>query len=94
MLHSLGNSVSEANTSHCGGQGGLSSRNAAHWVMDITQLLITAGAIVGIILIGLLAVIPALLDRPGGRDQAEPDRTAPAPPPADRRPKNGVDLAA
>ena len=61
--------------------------------MDITQLLITAGAIVGIILIGLLAVIPALLDRPAGPDQAEADAT-PTPPPADRRPKNGVDLAA
>ena len=62
--------------------------------MDITQLLITAGAIVGIILIGLLAVIPAWLDRPGGRDQAEPDPPDPTPPPADQRPKNGVDLAA
>ena len=78
------------------------SRGAAYWVMDITQLLITAGAVVGIILIGLLAVIPAVLDRPAGRDQAEPDPPAPttppaeAPttPPADRRPKNGVDLAA
>ena len=59
--------------------------------MDITQLLITAGAVVGIILIGLLAIIPNVLDRPGGRDQAEP---APTPPPADQRPKNGVDLAA
>jgi hypothetical protein len=59
--------------------------------MDITQLLITVGAVVGIILIGLLAIIPALLDRPGGHDQAEPD---PAPPPAEQRPKNGVDLAA
>jgi hypothetical protein len=62
--------------------------------MDITQLLITAGAVVGIILIGLLAVIPAVLDRPGGRDQAEPDPTDPTAPPVDRRPKNGVDLAA
>ena len=61
--------------------------------MDITQLLITAGAVVGVILIGLLAVIPAVLDRPAGRDQAEPDPPAPTPP-ADRRPKNGVDLAA
>ena len=60
--------------------------------MDITQLLITAGAVVGIILIGLLAVIPAWLDRPGGRDQAEPNPPAPTPP-ADQRPKN-VDLAA
>jgi hypothetical protein len=69
------------------------SRGAAYWVMDITQLLITVGAVVGIILIGLLAIIPAVLDRPAGRDQAEPDPPAPTPP-ADRRPKNGVDLAA
>jgi hypothetical protein len=62
--------------------------------MDIAQLLITAGAIVGVILIGLLAVIPALLDRPGGPDQAEADPPTPTPPPAERRPKNGVDLAA
>lgn len=61
--------------------------------MDITQLLITAGAIVGIILIGLLAVIPNVLDRPAGRDQAEADQPTPTPPPAER-PKNGVDLAA
>jgi hypothetical protein len=61
--------------------------------MDITQLLITVGAVVGIILIGLLAIIPALLDRPGGRDQAEPDPSAPTSPPAERRPKD-VDLAA
>jgi hypothetical protein len=62
--------------------------------MDITQLLISVGAVVGIILIGLLAIIPALLDRPGGRDQAEPESSAPTPPPAEQRPKNGVDLAA
>ena len=62
--------------------------------MDITQLLITVGAVVGIILIGLLAVIPAWLDRPGGRDQPEPNPPATTPPPADQRPKNGVDLAA
>jgi hypothetical protein len=70
------------------------SRGAAYWVMDITQLLITAGAVVGVILIGLLAVIPALLDRPSGRDQADPVPPDPTPPPADQRPKNGVDLAA
>jgi hypothetical protein len=70
------------------------SRGAAYWVMDITQLLITVGAVVGIILISVLAIIPAVLDRPGGRDQAEPDTPAPTPPPTERRPKNGVDLAA
>ena len=62
--------------------------------MDITQLLITVGAVVGVIVIGLLAVIPALLDRPSGRDQAEPDPKDPTPPPTDQHPKNGVDLAA
>ena len=73
---------------------GLHSRGGAYLVMDITQLLITVGAVVGVIVIGLLAVIPALLDRPSGRDQADPDTPDPAPPPADRHPKNGVDLAA
>ena len=62
--------------------------------MDITQLLITAGAVVGVVLIGLLAVIPALLERPSGRDQAEPEPPDATPPPADQHPKDGLDLAA
>ena len=65
----------------------------AHWVMDIPQLLITIGAIVGVVLIGLLAVIPSLLDRPGGPDRADPDEPSRTPP-KDRPGQNGVDLAA
>lgn len=60
--------------------------------MDISQLLITIGAVVGVVLIGLLAVVPSLLDRPGGRDRIEPDVTAPPKP--GHRPRDDVDLAA
>ena len=62
--------------------------------MDIIQLLITAGAIVGVVLVGLLAVVPSLLDRPGGPDRADPDEPSRTPPPKDLPGKNGVDLAA
>ena len=61
--------------------------------MDIVQLLVTIGALVGVVLVALLAVVPSLLDRPGGSDRsdpAEPSRT----PPKDLPGKNGVDLAA
>jgi hypothetical protein len=61
--------------------------------MDIIQLLITAGAIVGVVLVGLLAVVPSLLDRPGGPDRVDPDEPSRTPP-QDRPGKNGVDLAA
>jgi hypothetical protein len=47
--------------------------------MDIIQLLITAGAVVGIIVIGLLAIVPSLLDYPRGLDKDEPDMPAPTP---------------
>lgn len=55
--------------------------------MDITQLLIIVGTVVGVVLVGLLAVVPSLLDRPAGHDQPDPA-------PALRPTKNGVDLAA
>ena len=54
--------------------------------MNLTQFLITGGALVGIIVIGLLAIIPSLLDYPPrlgrtnpplGRDQDDPDLPAP-----------------
>jgi hypothetical protein len=61
--------------------------------MELQQLLITIGAIVGVVLIGLLAVIPSLLDRPGGPDRADPDEPSRTPP-KDRPGQNGVDLAA
>ena len=71
--------------------------------MDITQLLITVGAVVGIALIGLLAVIPSLLDfptrterkaAPRGRDQDGPDLPATKPPTRRRHRHSDVDLAA
>jgi hypothetical protein len=61
--------------------------------MDIVQLLITIGAVIGVVLIGLLAVVPSLLDRPEGPDRADPDEPRRVPP-KDHPGKNGVDLAA
>ncbi len=61
--------------------------------MDIIQLLITAGAVVGVVLVGLLAVVPSLLERPGGSDRVDPDEPSRTPP-KDLPGKNGVDLAA
>ena len=56
-----------------------SQRFASCWVMDITQLLITVGAVAGIIIIGLLAVVPSLLDYPQGHDRNEPSSPTPTP---------------
>jgi len=54
--------------------------------MDIIQLLITVGAVVGVIVIGLLAIVPSLLDYPRGLDKDEPDTPAPTPLHRHRRP--------
>ena len=62
-------------------------------VMDIVQLLITIGAVIGVVLVGLLAVVPSLLDRPAGSDRADPDEPSRTPP-NDHPGKNGVHLAA
>jgi hypothetical protein len=61
--------------------------------MNVIQLLITGVAIVGVILIGLLAIIPSLLDLPGGPDKDETDRPAPTPLKPDDQ-DHDVDLAA
>ncbi len=61
--------------------------------MDIVQVLVTVGAILGVILVGLLAVVPSLLDRPAGSDRTDPDEPSRTPP-QDLPGKNGVDLAA
>ena len=61
--------------------------------MDIVQLLITIAAAIGVLLVGLLAVIPSLLDRPAGSDRTDPDEPSRTPP-TDLPGKNGVDLAA
>ncbi len=56
--------------------------------MDLIQLFITGFAIVGILLVGVSAIIPSLLDYPPrwgralppmGRDQDDPDTPAPTP---------------
>jgi hypothetical protein len=61
--------------------------------MNIIQLLITGFAIVGVIVIGLLAIIPSLLDNPRGSDNDETDPPAPTPPKPDDHDRD-VDLAA
>jgi hypothetical protein len=47
--------------------------------MTIIQLLITIVAVVGVIVIVLLAIIPSLLDYPRGRDKDDSDQPAPTP---------------
>ena len=62
--------------------------------MTIIQLLITVIAVVGIVVIVMLAIIPSLLDYPGGRDKDESDTPAPTPLKPDDHHNNSVDLAA
>jgi hypothetical protein len=59
--------------------------------MNIIQLLITGIAIVGVIVIVLLAIIPSLLDYPRGSDKDETDSPALTPLKSD---DHDVDLAA
>ncbi|HET6760195.1 MAG TPA: hypothetical protein VFH20_13035 [Propionibacteriaceae bacterium] len=47
--------------------------------MTIIQLLITVIALIGVIVVVLLAIIPSLLDYPRGRDKDESDPPAPTP---------------
>jgi hypothetical protein len=61
--------------------------------MNVIQLLIAGVAIVGVIVIVLLAVIPSLLDYPRGRDQDESDSPAPTPLKPDDH-HDSIDLAA
>jgi hypothetical protein len=62
--------------------------------MSIIQLLITGVAIVGVIVIGLLAIIPSLLDYPRGSDKDETDQPAPTPITPDDHRDDSIDLAA
>ena len=64
--------------------------------MNIIQLLITGIAIIGVIVIVLLAIIPSLLDYPRGRDKDESDTPAPTPlkPDDQHNGDDSVDLAA
>ena len=47
--------------------------------MTIIQLLITTVAVIGVVVIVLLAIIPSLIDYPRGRDKDESDQPAPTP---------------
>ncbi len=47
--------------------------------MTLVQFVIVIGVIAGIVVIGLLALIPVFLDLPRGRDKDEPDVPAPTP---------------
>jgi hypothetical protein len=63
--------------------------------VNIVQLWITVVAVIGVIVIVMLAVIPALLDYPRGQDKDEFDPPAPTPVKADDQNGNdSVDLAA
>jgi hypothetical protein len=62
--------------------------------MTIFQLLITVVAVVGVIVIVLLAIIPSLLDYPRGRDKDESDTPAPTPLKPDDHRGDSIDLAA
>jgi hypothetical protein len=61
--------------------------------MTIIQLLITGVAVIGVIVVVLLAVIPSLLDYPGGHDQGESGPPAPSPLRPDDH-DHDIDLAA
>jgi hypothetical protein len=62
--------------------------------MTIIQLLITVIAVLGVIVVVLLAIIPSLLDYPRGRDKDESDPPAPTPLKPDDHRNDSMDLAA
>jgi hypothetical protein len=63
--------------------------------MTFIQLLITGIVIAGIVMIGLLAIIPALLEYPEGRDKDESELPPPTPlKPNDRDHTDSTGLAA
>jgi hypothetical protein len=64
--------------------------------VTIIQLLITGVAIIGVIVIVLLAIVPSLLEYPRGRDKDESDTPAPTSlkPDGHNNGSDSVDLAA
>ena len=62
--------------------------------MSLIQLLITVSAVVGVIVVVLLAIIPSLLDYPRGRDKDESDPPAPTPIKPDDPRDDSMNLAA
>ncbi|GAA1429880.1 hypothetical protein GCM10009616_12990 [Microlunatus lacustris] len=61
--------------------------------MDVTQLVITSVAVLGIVLVGAMAVIPAALDAWAAHDDPRPPVAAPTPRARHRR-SRPVDLTA
>jgi hypothetical protein len=62
--------------------------------VTIIQLLITIVAVIGVIVIVLLAIIPSLLDYPRGRDKDDSDPPAPTPIKPDNHRDDSMNLAA
>ena len=64
--------------------------------MNIIQLLITGVALIGVIVIVLLAIVPSLLEYPRGRDKDESDTPTPTSlkPDGHNNGNDSVDLAA
>jgi hypothetical protein len=64
--------------------------------VNVIQLLITGVAIIGVIVIVLLAIVPSLLEYPRGRDKDESDTPAPTSlkPDGHNNGNDSVDLAA
>jgi hypothetical protein len=62
--------------------------------MSLIQLLITVSAVIGVIVVVLLAIIPSLLDYPRGRDKDESDPPAPTPIKPDDHRDDSMNLAA
>jgi hypothetical protein len=62
--------------------------------MTLTQLLITIVAVIGVMVIVLLAIIPSLLDYPRGRDKDDSDAPAPTPIKPDDHRDDSMNLAA
>ena len=62
--------------------------------MDLTQLVITLVSVVGIVLVGAMAVVPSVMDARAGGDAPRPAAPAPTPRARHRRPRHRpVDLA-
>ena len=52
--------------------------------MDISQLIIVAVAVAGAVIVGLLAIVPTVLEMPGRRESTRPTPPTPIRPRPDR----------
>lgn len=62
--------------------------------MDITQLFVTLGAVVGIVIVGLLAIVPTLIELPERTHRSESTGAEPTPLRPRRDHHDVLDLAA